>query len=277
MRADLRKGLPSQKVARFFQVLWLDKRQKTWELSRGCPVGARAGGRVTVPLAGDRRAAGTATDTGDGGERRNRSPDPAAASRDKATKRVPPAQPRRCRPGVPGQPGVTLLGCHLKVLGTERPVAESCGSPAPAGCSAHDLSRNGIRGRVPAPPPWPHAGWQPRRGSSPHAWPPPRRLALRAGTRPRQTCQTAERRAGAALGSGTGSRRIPSKARPSGGKTPCNAPEAEGGFRRTARRPAATSPGARQPKSGAPGPGGTIASSNKSSRKKLKAEGCSSP
>lgn len=138
----------------------------------------------------------------------------------------------------------------------------SCESPAPAAApppaalamtSAGTASAAPRRLRRLGPTP----------GQLPHAWPPPRRLAPDRHARPQRDRQ--ERRRARLR-----HRHPPSPVCQSNRKIPRDAPEAGGRFGRTAHPPAVTSPGTHHPKPGALGAGGTAASSDKSSRKKLK-------
>lgn len=181
--------------------------------------------------------------------------------------RVLPARPWRCRTGVPGQPGVTLMGCHLKAPGIEPPVAGSCGSPAPAAAplpaalpmtSAGTASVAGCRHRRVGPTPAGGcAGAAPRmpgrpRAASPcaQALAPDRHARLQRDGQEQRSPGRARLRHGLPL-------HPPSPVCQAAGKIPCNAAEAGGRFR-TARTPAATSPGAQHPKSGAHGAGGAL-------------------
>lgn len=142
------------------------------------------------------------------------------------------------------------------------PDAGSCESPAPAAApppaalamtSAGTASAAPRRLRRLGPTP----------GQLPHAWPPPRRLAPDRHARPQRDGQ--ERRRARLR-----HRHPPSPVCQAARKIPRDAPEAGGRFGRTAHPPAVTSPGTHHPKPGALGAGGTAASSDKSSRKKLK-------
>lgn len=199
------------------------------------------------------------------GDSRKRLPDPAAARRNKATRsrsecgRLGPSAAAR---GSQDNPGDTY-GTPPKVPSVGLQVAGGWGSPAPATAplpAALPMTSAGTASAAPGT-----AALAPA-GAAPAC------LAAPAPPRPRPT-----RRAGAGLGSGRGSRRVPEPRLRGCRQNPTECPGGWGRSRSTARTPAATSPGAQQPKPGAPGPGGTVASSDKSSRKKLKAEGCSPP
>lgn len=138
----------------------------------------------------------------------------------------------------------------------------SCESPAPAAApppaalamtSAGTASAAPRRLRRLGPTP----------GQLPHAWPPPRRLTPDRHARPQRDRQERRR-------TRLRHRHPPSPVCQSNRKIPRDAPEAGGRFGRTAHPPAVTSPGTHHPKPGALGAGGTAASSDKSSRKKLK-------
>lgn len=182
---------------------------------------------------------------------------------------------------------MTLIGCHLKAPSTEWLVAGSCGLPAPAAApllaalpmtSAGTASVAGRRHRHVGPmPAGGRAGAAPRmpgrpRAASPcaQALAPDRHARLQRGGQEQCSPGRARLRHGLPLHPPIPVCRV-------AGKVPRNAPEAGGRFRRTAQMPTATSPRAQNPKSGAHGTGGTVATSDKSSRKKLKAEGCSPP